>query len=122
VHCCGNTDWGLLLQTKIDILSFDAYQFFEKLLLYHDKLRDFFGRGGVLSLGIVPTDEEAFLHESTESLVGRVRMMVERLSDGGMSGKNFIITPTCGMGTLSTKISELILKVTGEVSACLRKT
>ena len=34
VHCCGNTDWGLLLETPLDILSFDSYGFFDHLLLY----------------------------------------------------------------------------------------
>ena len=28
IHCCGNTDWSLLLNAPIDILSFDSYGFF----------------------------------------------------------------------------------------------
>ena len=33
MHCCGNTDWSLLLNAPIDILSFDSYGFFESLRL-----------------------------------------------------------------------------------------
>src|SRR3974390_578815 len=41
VHCCGNTDWGLLLSTPLDILSFDSYGYFDNLLLYDKALTAF---------------------------------------------------------------------------------
>ena len=42
VHCCGNTDWSLLLKTSIDILSFDAYNYAESLALYPGELKAIF--------------------------------------------------------------------------------
>jgi hypothetical protein len=38
VHCCGNTDWSLLLSTSVDILSFDAYEYTESLALYPEEV------------------------------------------------------------------------------------
>ena len=55
VHCCGNTDWGLLLLTNLDILSFDAYGYLETIALYPKELRSFLERGGGLAWGIIPT-------------------------------------------------------------------
>jgi hypothetical protein len=45
VHCCGNTDWSLLLSTDLDILSFDAYGYLETLALYPKELRKFLEKG-----------------------------------------------------------------------------
>ena len=39
IHCCANTDWGVLLATKVDILNLDAYGYVENLALYPAELR-----------------------------------------------------------------------------------
>jgi hypothetical protein len=39
VHCCANTDWTVLLATKVDILNLDAYGFIENLALFPAELR-----------------------------------------------------------------------------------
>jgi hypothetical protein len=70
VHCCGNTDWSILLFTKIDILSFDAYGYLENLSLHPKELKKFLERGGILACGIIPTSE-AVLKEGVQSLVKR---------------------------------------------------
>ena len=72
IHCCGNTDWSVLLSTNIDILSFDAYGYLGTLSLYPKELKTFLERGGILAWGIVPTSE-AILKEDSQSLVRRFK-------------------------------------------------
>jgi methionine synthase II (cobalamin-independent) len=55
IHVCANADWSLLLESATDIISFDAYSFFDKLVLYPDLIKRFVESGGILAWGIVPT-------------------------------------------------------------------
>ena len=96
IHCCGNTDWSVLLSTHLDILSFDAYGYLETLSLYPKDLKAFLERGGILAWGIVPTSEEV-LKEEAESLVKRFKEGVELLSKKGMDRtllERAILTPS----------------------------
>lgn len=123
VHCCGNTDWSLLLSTKLDILSFDAYGFLENLSLYPKELRTFLERGGILAWGIVPTGEE-ILKEDAQSLVNRFKKGVEVLSKEGIDPvllKRAILTPSCGTASLPIDLAERVCHLTAEVSKRLRE-
>jgi hypothetical protein len=96
VHCCGNTDWGVLLSTNLDILSFDAYEYLETLSLYPKELRFFLERGGILAWGIIPTSE-AIIKEDAQSLVKRFKEGVEALSKRGIDQRllqGAILTPS----------------------------
>jgi methionine synthase II (cobalamin-independent) len=122
IHCCGNTDWGLLLETHLDILSFDAYGYLETISLYPKQLSAFLERGGVLAWGIVPTSE-AILKEDTQSLIGRFKEGVETLSKKGIDPnllQRAILTPSCGTASLSIPLAERVCQVTAEVSRRLR--
>ncbi|UCD92016.1 MAG: hypothetical protein JSV43_07240, partial [Methanobacteriota archaeon] len=55
LHCCGNTDWGLMIETGVDVISLDAYNAGDVLALYSDKVEEFLSRGGILAWGIVPS-------------------------------------------------------------------
>lgn len=123
IHCCGNTDWSMLTETKIDIISFDAFGFLDRVILYAQDLNRFLSRGGILAWGIVPTNE--FKGQGQAELIQRFEDGVETLVKKGIS-KNLIlerslITPSCGMGTLSEAIAEEVVKLTRQVSETLRK-
>ena len=56
IHCCGNADWPMLFRTQVDIVNFDAFGYRDKVLLYPDDIRTFFGRGGALAWGVMPSN------------------------------------------------------------------
>jgi hypothetical protein len=119
VHCCGNTDWSLLLEIPIDILSFDSYGYFESLRLYEKQLQGYFARGGWLAWGLVPTGED-LQGETADSLWERFRGQVRQLAESGMTAKEIlsrsILTPACGMGYLSPEDAHRVLSLLGELS------
>ena len=123
VHCCGNTDWSLLLSTHLDILSFDAFGYLETLSLYPKELRAFLERGGLLAWGIVPTSEE-ILKEDAKSLVNRFKKGVETLANQGIDPTflhGALLTPSCGIASLPVPLAERVCQVTAEVSKKLRE-
>lgn len=125
VHCCGNTDWSIFTDIKtIDIISFDAFSFLDKLLLYTDNLKSFFKRNGVLCWGVVPTSEFTG-KETSDLLISKLNIGIETLVKKGIDRStvlnNLLISPSCGMGSLDSKSAENILAVLSEVSKNLRK-
>jgi len=124
VHCCGNTDWSLLLKTKADIINFDAYGFFERLSLYPQALEAFLDRGGVLAWGIVPTLE--FTGEETaEGLMERLEKAFAGLVEKGIGQEilrqRCLLTPSCGMGLMTVENAEKAMGLLAEISKRLRK-
>jgi methionine synthase II (cobalamin-independent) len=124
VHCCGNTDWGLLLETPLDILSFDSYGFFDHFLLYDQALTAFFRRGGMVAWGLVPTGEE-LSQETGESLWLRFNSQVERLAELGLEVREVLqhslLTPACGLGYLSPEEATRGLKLLEEMAQRARQ-
>ncbi|MBU1006826.1 MAG: methionine synthase, partial [Candidatus Omnitrophica bacterium] len=117
IHCCGNTDWSLLTETAADIINFDAYSYAEGLALYPDDIKGFLKKGGTLAWGIVPTSD-AVLKESESSLLSRLSQEIKNLENKGIPRKllidNSLLTPSCGMGTLSEELTgDIIKKLTG---------
>ena len=123
VHCCGNTDWALLLETPVDILSFDSYGYFDHLLLYDKALAAFFRRGGYVAWGLVPTGEE-LAQETGDSLWQRFTSQVERLAGLGLGLQEVLhhslLTPACGLGYLSPEGATRALTLLSELSGRAR--
>ncbi len=123
VHCCGNTDWSVILDTTVDVVNFDAYEFGIGLTLYDTHLRSFLDRGGILAWGIVPTSE-AVRHEDSATLTSRLDDLLRRLEVKGFDRKEVLrrsmITPSCGTGSLPVPLAEEIFTKTVEVSRRLQ--
>jgi len=125
-HCCGNTDWSLLLSTSAEIISFDTYNYAQSFSLYAKEVKDFLKRGGVIAWGIVPADDEkALMNETVESLIERLHEAMNLLVRKGVSFDDLIhaslITPSCGLRTLSEKAAEHAFELTVGVSETMRE-
>jgi len=122
IHCCGNTDWSLLLNAPLDILSFDSYGYFENLRLYAQDLSSFLDRGGWLAWGLVPTlDPEELKKETADGLWQRFQQQVAQLAgDLHQDPKDILaqslFTPACGMGYLSRDDGRRVLTFLKELS------
>lgn len=123
-HCCGNTDWSMLLETSVNIISFDALNYAENLALFADDVKKFLDRGGVLAWGIVPTVEEEIANATVESLVARLNaamgLLVKKGIDRDLLYERALITPACGLGTVSIAAAEKAFRLTCEVSRQLQ--
>lgn len=126
VHVCANTDWSLLLSSEIDILSFDAYNFFDRFITCKGQVLSFLDRGGVIAWGLVPTlEKEHILNETAESLAELWEKQAAMLSSPDQSLSSLLsrvlITPSCGTGSLTPELALRVLSLTKDVSIALRK-
>ncbi|NVM20953.1 MAG: hypothetical protein HWN68_04160 [Desulfobacterales bacterium] len=125
VHVCANTDWSLILDSSADILSFDAYGFFDRLALYEEPLKAFFDQGRTLAWGIVPTsDSKDIEKETAESLLAKWDSQEARLEAMGIDSARIVaqslITPSCGTGSLTPDQALKVLEMTRRVSQAVR--
>jgi methionine synthase II (cobalamin-independent) len=125
IHCCGNTDWPVLLRTKLDILSFDTYNYASSLSLYPDEIKGFLGRGGGIAWGIVPNTEENVAKESVASLKDRLEEAMAPFTRDGLRFKDLIkqglLTPSCGLDSLTEAGTERALQMLSDLSDEIRK-
>ncbi len=126
IHICANTDWSLVFDSKADILSFDAYSYFDKLILFKKSLRSFLERGGMLAWGIVPTEEKLIGDENLDSLKKKYHEQLDILAKELDMGKEDIekrlfITPSCGTGSLSPPMARKVLSLTRGLYERLQK-
>ena len=126
VHCCGNTEWSLLVDAGVDIVNFDAFDFGETIALYPEHIkRHLVENKNALAWGVAPTSPK-IRDESVESLVARFERMADNLSqkagiDKGIIAEQALITPSCGTGSLEVQDAERVFKLLGETSAALKQ-
>lgn len=124
LHCCGNTDWSMVMESQVNAISFDAYNFSANLCMYASQIKRFLERGGMLAWGIVPNTEPDIIRETTSSLVERLETTMDCLVQKGISKRELVessfIQPSCNTLGVSPEICEKILTTVREVSEQMR--
>ena len=122
IHCCGNTDWGMIFELGFDLINFDAFNYGDKFLLYHAALKTFLEKGGSLAWGIVPTSGETEIKNA--ELLSRMKNLLDYLNLKALPPNLILsaslLTPSCGMGSLSQAKSQQVIKDLRAVSTALK--
>ncbi|QER42114.1 hypothetical protein F1847_04900 [Thermodesulfobacterium sp. TA1] len=106
IHICANTSWDLPLNSEIDILSFDSFNFYEKLSIYAEDIKNFLKKEDkYLAWGVVPTDSAQLKEVSFEEILNRFKVQLKDLANKtGFAEqeilKRSLFTPACGLGSL----------------------
>ena len=123
VHCCGNTDWSLLVESGADVLNLDSAGYGEHLLLYPQPVKELLERGGAVAWGAAPTSEYKG-DETAEGLWADLKSLLVQLEAKGvdreMLASQALVTPACGMGSLSKEQAVAILDLTAGISRLAR--
>jgi len=104
VHCCSNTDWSVLLNSDIDIINYDAYNYLDTVFYYRDDLAQFIARGGWIAPGLVPSSEKV-LEVSVKEIEALKTRFIDSMTgiDTRVKARDLLITPSCGLGSLTEK-------------------
>jgi len=124
IHCCGNTEWSILIDAGVDIVNFDAFEYGATIAMYPESVKAHLERGGTLAWGVVPTSEK-IRGESAESLEAKLEEGMDNLASKGIDKKliidQAIITPSCGTGSLqpedAEKVFDLLAQLTRRMKA-----
>jgi len=124
IHCCGNTDWSMIIETGIDIINFDAFEYMDHFLLYPDDVMGFIRNGGTIAWGIVPTSGFTG-KESAEGLFLKLKEGFHRMHEWGITpeivAQRSILTPACGMGTMDPDMAKKGLDLLARLSKKCKK-
>lgn len=123
VHCCGNTEWSILIDAGVDIVNFDAFGFGETIAMYADAVRAHLARGGMLAWGVVPTST-AIREQTVDSLRAHLEKVMDHLAARGIAKRTIveqaIITPSCGTGSMDPADTERVFALTAALSQAMK--
>lgn len=125
VHCCGKSDWDILIDSKINILNFDAYAYTKSLEPYAKSIDKFLQNNGYIAWGIVPTlDKEALEKITLKELEEKFEEAINDLTKKGIDKKLLInqsfFTPSCGAGGLSMELAKKAMTLVNDLSKDLK--
>lgn len=123
LHCCSNTEWGLVLDLGLDLLSLDVRLSLDALLEEREAYQRFVDSGAILSLGIIPTDlsstfEVRDLVESVEASIRATLPPGHPLAD---ALSQMLLTPACGLAMRTVIDAERIFEQLKDAQRALRQ-
>ncbi len=115
VHCCGSTDWSLVEQTGVSVLSLPADH---TAVRFASTLAAFMARGGRIAWGAVPTDgpRAGTADRHWRALAAVWCELVRVGCDPVRLRTQAIITPECGLASHTTEQAEQVLALTQEIA------
>lgn len=122
----GPVNWTALLQTSVELIHFDAYNYGTLLLEAAELFAGFLERAGIITWGLIPSDEGVLAHETTPTLLARFDALLARLVAAGLSREKVLqaslISTSGGLAQVSVAGAERAMQLCAEVSAELRRT
>jgi len=124
IHCCGNTEWSILIDAGVDIVNFDAFEYGDTIAMYADSVKKHLEKGGTLAWGVVPTSEK-IREQTAESLEKQLEKVMDNLASKGIDKKliteQAIITPSCGTGSLAAADAEKVFSLMAELTKRMKE-
>jgi hypothetical protein len=124
VHCCGNTEWSILIDAGVDIVNFDAFEYGHTIAIYADSVKKHLENGGSLAWGIVPTSA-AIREQTAESLEKKFEEGMDNLAAKGIDKKLIVsqalITPSCGTGSLEVSDAEKVFAMVKDLTKRMKE-
>jgi len=124
IHCCGNTEWSILVDAGVDLINFDAFEFGETIAIYPQHVKRFLEGGGMLAWGVVPTSH-AVRNQSTATLAVHLEKMMDHLAAKGIDkqliARQAVISPSCGTGSMIPEDAEKVFRLTHDLSLAMKE-
>ncbi len=122
LHCCSNTDWSLLFDLGLNLLSVDCRLSLDAVLDGGEGLVRFLDGGGALSLGIIPTDFSSSyrVEELVDAVETSLRASFRDERTFREVASRSLLTPACGLALRSVPDVERTFEELREAQRRLR--
>ena len=124
IHCCGNTEWSILIDAGVDIVNFDAFEYGETIAMYPDAVKKHLEKGGMLAWGVIPTSN-AIREQTVETLESKFEGVMDNLAAQGIDiqliREEAMITPSCGTGSMDPGDADKVFEMTAALSKRMKE-
>ncbi len=125
IHCCGKTDWEIALSSGVNVVNFDAYFFAQSVANFAAAAKKFIENGGFFAFGIVPTVDSELktldIKTLEEKFNDSIKFFISKGIDKNLLLEHLFLTPSCGCGSLNCDDALKALRLTKELSICLKE-